>query len=166
MADSFIRSVSPVRLDYLPLAGLTAIIILLRAIRGGGLYLDNEKNKNMNQQVLDRIVIQAGDDIFAEGDYGNSAYVVQDGVIDIIKNTPEGEVVLGTVEKGGIFGEMALIDDQPRMATARAATVVTIIVISRDVFNRKLAKCDPFVRGLLGIFVKNIRSMVDRQLGV
>ncbi len=120
----------------------------------------------MNQQVLDRIVIQAGDDIFAEGDYGNSAYVVQDGVIDIIKNTPEGEVVLGTVEKGGIFGEMALIDDQPRMATARAATVVTIIVISRDVFNRKLAKCDPFVRGLLGIFVKNIRSMVDRQLGV
>lgn len=120
----------------------------------------------MNQSVLDRKVVQSGDDIFAEGAHGNCAYVVQDGLIDIIKDGPDGEVVLGSVEKGGIFGEMALIDDQPRMATARAATVSTVIVIERDVFNRKLAKCDPFVRGLLGIFVKNIRSMVNERIGL
>jgi len=59
---------------------------------------------------------------------------------------------------------MALIDDQPRMASAVAASTSTVIVISRDVFQRKLAKCDPFVRGLLGIFVKNIRSMVEDRI--
>ena len=118
----------------------------------------------MAQGILDRIVVRSGDNIFSEGDVGNKAYIVQEGLIEIIRNTADGEVILGSVEKGGIFGEMALIDDQPRMATARAATSVTVISIGRDTFNRKLANCDPFVRGLLGIFVRNIRSMVDEKL--
>jgi CRP-like cAMP-binding protein len=109
--------------------------------------------------------IQAVGDIFAESDYGNSVYVVQDGMIDIINNTADGEIVLGTLEKGGIFGQMVLIDDQPRLVTARAVTVVTIIVVSMDVFNWKLAKCDLFLRGFLGIFVKNIRSMMNKKIG-
>ena len=118
----------------------------------------------MNQQVLDRIVLQPGDALFREGDYGDRAFVVQEGTVDIVKRSAEGDVVLGTIEKGGIFGEMALIDDKPRMASAVASTTCTIIVIVRDVFQRKLSKCDPFVRGLLGIFVKNIRSMVEQRI--
>ncbi len=118
----------------------------------------------MNTQVLDRIVLQAGESIFREGEPGERAYVVQEGMIDIVKKSADGEVILGNIEKGGIFGEMALIDDQPRMASAVAASTTTVIVISRDVFQRKLQKCDPFVRGLLGIFVKNIRSMVEERI--
>ncbi|MAF49942.1 MAG: cyclic nucleotide-binding domain-containing protein [Rhodospirillales bacterium] len=119
----------------------------------------------MAQGVLDRLTFQSGDEVFKEGEPGNQAYVIQDGMVDIIRTDPEGnEIVLGSVEKGGIFGEMALIDDQPRMASARAATGTTLIIINRDMFHAKLAKCDPFIRGLLGIFVKNIRSMVDSQL--
>jgi len=119
----------------------------------------------MSQGVLDRIVFQAGEPVFQEGEQGDRAFVVQDGLIEIVKRSGDGDVVLGTIEKGGIFGEMALIDDQPRMATARAAAVTTVVVISREMFRKKLAKSDPFVRGLLGIFVKNIRSMVDSRLG-
>jgi CRP-like cAMP-binding protein len=120
----------------------------------------------MAQGVLDRLTLKSGDYVFKEGEEGSQAYVVQDGAIEIARGNAEGEdVVLGTVEKGGIFGEMALIDDQPRMASARAAAGTTLIVINRAVFHGKLAKCDPFIRGLLGIFVKNIRSMVERQLG-
>jgi CRP-like cAMP-binding protein len=120
----------------------------------------------MAQGVLDRLTLQSGDFVFKEGEEGNHAYVVQEGTIDIVRKNSEGEdIVLGTVEKGGIFGEMALIDDRPRMATARAASGATLIVIDRTMFHGKLAKCDPFIRGLLGIFVKSIRSMVERQLG-
>ena len=60
---------------------------------------------------------------------------------------------------------IAIVDDQPRMAAARARAGSTLIVIDRTMFPGELAKCDPFIRGLLGIFVKNIRSMVERQLG-
>jgi CRP-like cAMP-binding protein len=59
---------------------------------------------------------------------------------------------------------MALIDDQPRMATAKAAAMTTVIVINREMFRKKLAKSDPFVRGLLGILVKNIRDMVNDRI--
>ena len=115
----------------------------------------------MVQGVLDRVVVAAGENVFKQGARGTHAYVVQDGIIDILIQGESGEVTLGSVDKGGIFGEMALIDDQPRMATARARTAATIIVIRRDTFNRKLSNCDPFIRGLLGIFVKNIRRMSE-----
>jgi CRP-like cAMP-binding protein len=118
----------------------------------------------MTAQILDRVVLQPGEFLFKEGEPGERAYVIQEGKIDILKSTTDGEVVLGTIEKGGIFGEMALIDNQPRMASAVAASTCTVIVINRDTFQRKLSKCDPFVRGLLGIFVKNIRSMVEEHI--
>ena len=58
-----------------------------------------------------------------------------------------------------MFGEMALIDNQPRMAMARAAEVTTLIFVSRMMFEQKMVKADPFVRGLLKILVGNIRSL-------
>jgi CRP/FNR family cyclic AMP-dependent transcriptional regulator len=89
----------------------------------------------MAESILDRLTLQSGDFVFKEGDKGNKAYVVQDGSIEIVVKNGEGEdVVLGMVDKGGIFGEMALIDDQPRMATARAAAGTTLIVINRTMF--------------------------------
>ena len=120
----------------------------------------------MELSVLERVVFKAGEAVFKDGDKGNNAFIVQEGLIEIVKGSGNEEVILGTIEKGGIFGEMALIDDQPRMASARAADDTTVIVIDRDMFRKKLAKSDPFVRGLLGIFTKNLRSMADRRVNV
>ena len=58
-----------------------------------------------------------------------------------------------------MFGEMALIDSKPRMAMARCSKGSTIIVVSRAMFEQKLAKSDPFIRGLLNILVNNIREL-------
>jgi len=57
----------------------------------------------MTQQVLDRIVLQPGESLFKEGEYGDRAYVVQEGSVNIVKANGEGEIVLGTVDKGGIL---------------------------------------------------------------
>ena len=111
----------------------------------------------MQQQtrVLERKVFYAGQKIFSEGDRGDRAYLIQSGSVDIVKN----EMPLATLNAGELFGEMALIDDKPRMATALAQTDVTVVIISRDSFNEKLSKADPFIRGLLNIFVRNIRNL-------
>lgn len=113
----------------------------------------------MANPVLQRQTLQAGDRIFKEGDEGNTAYVVQSGEVEIFKSVDGKEVVLGRVGQGGIFGEMALIDSKPRMASARASKGSTIIVVTRDMFEQKLNKTDPFIRGLLNILVNNIRIM-------
>ena len=113
----------------------------------------------MASTVLQRQTLQAGDRVFKEGDEGNMAYVVQSGEVEIFKIVDGKEVVLGRVGQGGIFGEMALIDAKPRMAGARASKGSTIIVVTRDMFEQKLNKTDPFIRGLLNILVNSIRTM-------
>lgn len=111
------------------------------------------------KRFIERKVFYAGDKVFKEGEPGDRAYIVERGMIEIFKLVDGKEVVLGTINKGGIFGEMALIDNSPRMAAARAVQQTTLVVITRDIFESKLAKADPFVRGLINIFVKNIRRM-------
>jgi CRP/FNR family transcriptional regulator, cyclic AMP receptor protein len=113
----------------------------------------------MSGTVLQRQTLQAGDRIFKEGDEGNVAYVVQSGEVEIFRDIDGKEVVLGRVGKGGIFGEMALIDSKPRMAGARASKGSTIIIVTHEMLDQKLNKADPFVRGLLNILVNNIRTM-------
>jgi len=106
-------------------------------------------------RILERKVFYAGTKIFAEGDKGDRAFLIQDGQVEIIKNG----VPLATLGRGELFGEMALVDDQPRMASAQALTDVSVVIINRDNFREKLAKSDPFIRGLLNIFVRNIRNL-------
>ncbi len=112
-----------------------------------------------SKRFIERKVFYAGDKIFKEGDPGDRAYIVERGMVEIFKVIDGREVVLGTINKGGIFGEMALIDNAPRMAAARSVQQTTLVVVTRDTFVTKLAKADPFMRGLINIFVKNIRRM-------
>jgi len=115
--------------------------------------------------VYDRLVLYPGDEVFAEGDKGNWAYLVQSGKVAIVKQRPDGtEVCLATLGPGRLFGEMALIDDQPRMATARAVVESQLILIDRFTFNQKLSKCDPLMRELLQNFANNLRSITTRRL--
>ncbi len=84
--------------------------------------------------------------------------MVQAGEIVITKIIDGSEVTLGTIGVGGIFGEMALIDDKPRMATAKVQTGATIVTISKAMYQEKLQKTDPFIRALLRIMVETVRS--------
>lgn len=57
------------------------------------------------------------EEIFAEGDTGDGAYFILDGSVSVIAFTSDfKEIVLGELGAGQIFGEMALIDDKPRLA--------------------------------------------------
>ena len=110
-------------------------------------------------EVVQRRTFQAGDKIFKEGDEGDVAYVVQSGEVEIIKVNDNNEEVIGVIGVGGIFGEMALIDSKPRMAMARTSKSATIIVVTKQMFDEKMKSVDPFIRGLLNIFVDQIRSI-------
>ncbi len=114
----------------------------------------------MSDRVLERKTFQAGDKIFKEGDDGNLAFVLESGEVQIVKNAgEENEFIIATVGQGGIIGEMALLDDSNRMATARASAGGAAIVISRQMFMAKMKKTDPFIRGLLGILADHVRRM-------
>ena len=59
-----------------------------------------------------------------------------------------------------MFGEMALIDDQPRMASAKAVDgPVELLEIDKKMFKKKLGDADPFTRGLINILADTVRNI-------
>ena len=77
---------------------------------------------------------EAGDVIFQEGEPGKGLFIVLDGSLAIVRTTPHHEQTLMTVGPGGSFGEMALIDDLPRSATARVLTASRLLILYRTNF--------------------------------
>ena len=79
--------------------------------------------------------------IFREGDVGDKLYIILDGKVRINKHIPGvGEEALAILEKGDFFGEMALIDNEPRSADAKAhVNGTTVLTISREVLNEILS---------------------------
>ncbi len=111
---------------------------------------------------LDRRTIHDGHYVFREGELGEQAYIITVGSVEIVKATGTGDMILGTVAKGGIFGEMALIDNSQRMASARAiGGPVEVMIITRKTFAMRMEKMDPFTRALINIFADHIRSLAS-----
>ena len=93
---------------------------------------------NQSEQRAVLRTLAAGDVLFEEGDVGSVAYVVESGVIEICRFTGEEYVTLVELEKGALFGEMALIDNQPRSAMARANGEAVVKEIGKEAFMQYL----------------------------
>ena len=115
----------------------------------------------MDSEILQRQAFKPGDTIFKDGEEGRMAYIIQTGEVEIIKPMNGKDHVLGTIGEGGMFGEMALIDAQPRMATARTTLATTVICVNQQMFEDKMNEADPFIRGLLNMFAGFIRELTD-----
>tara|TARA_B100000886_G_scaffold149596_1_gene101729 strand:+ start:234 stop:593 length:360 start_codon:yes stop_codon:yes gene_type:complete len=109
--------------------------------------------------VLDRKPVPSGTVVFREGETGSTAFIVESGKVEIWKGNETERHRLGIISKGGIFGEMALIDGEPRMASATTLTDCVLVSVSEGMFQEKLDKSDPFVVALLRIFAHNIRTI-------
>ncbi len=113
-------------------------------------------------KVLDRVQLSPDAIVFREGEPGNHAYIVQSGKVAIIKghNSPT-PITLGTIGKGGIFGEMALIDNSNRMATAVVLERAELIIVPEATLHRKLSKADPVISTLAMVMIRMIRNTAN-----
>ncbi len=106
--------------------------------------------------------------IFAEGEQGDKLYIVMEGQVRISRRLPGmGEEALSVLSRGEVFGEMALIDDQPRSADARAHTggCTVFTVDSRRL--EEVLDMDPdaarqFLTLLCQLLCRRLRAMNDR----
>ena len=112
--------------------------------------------------------IPDGGFVFREYEMAQEAFIIKSGTVEIFKSFAEEgheprEVTLGTLQAGAMFGEMALIDDEPRMASARAVGgLVELYVITRGQFNSKLNGVNLFISKLLQILAENVRSSSEK----
>lgn len=124
-------------------------------------------NPGAGDRALGQIAAKAGKVLFREGDPGDHAYLVRDGKVEVLVEFDGKPVSIAIVERGAILGEMALIDDEPRMASAIVKEDATLTVIPAEKFKARLARLeenDPVMRRLLDVFVDRIRVMTKRKL--
>jgi CRP-like cAMP-binding protein len=76
-----------------------------------------------------------GEVVFEEGDPGRALFVVVEGAVEITRATSQGPYVLNTLGPGDAFGELALIDDFPRSATARVTTPARLLILYKSDFD-------------------------------
>jgi len=90
-----------------------------------GIFLEHAK----------KIPVQDGDVIAREGEANHCMFLIETGSVRIIKNfdTPEA-VSLATLGPGEFFGEMCILEPQPRSATGQAAGQTTVVSVASSAF--------------------------------
>ncbi len=99
--------------------------------------------------------IPANTILFHEGDKGEDMFIIQSGRVKISKKIRGVEKTLATLEKGEFFGEMAILNDKPRSASAETIEECDMLVIDRKTF-------DALIRGNVEIAVRFIKRLADR----
>lgn len=116
-----------------------------------------KKSNSKDTIILERRYVPAGEVILQEGDLGSSAFLIQSGQVRVVAGrNARREVELGRLGVGQIFGEMALVFDEPRSATVEAIEDCNLIVITRETLNHKLNKSDPTVKAIVPMLMKRI----------
>jgi len=94
-----------------------------------------------------------GEVIFKEGDVGDAFYAVLEGKVRISKEiNGAGEEALTILDKGSYFGEMALIDEFPRSASAVAHTDCRVLMMDKADFSQLLSRNKELAYKLLWVF--------------
>ncbi len=112
-----------------------------------------------------RINLAPGDVLFHEGDAPTTAFLIESGEVEISLLRRGRRMVLSRLGTGDLLGEMAVIDDAPRTATATAISDCVLISIDREQIGERLAKTDPIIRSLMEGQLKRYRGALAAMQG-
>lgn len=106
---------------------------------------------------------KAGEIIVKQGDLGETAYVIEDGLVEILIERPDGQTQqVGTRGPGALIGEMAIVDHGTRTATVRAIHDCTLLEITHEDFKQRLEEADPILQMFTQVILARYRDMVTR----
>lgn len=103
-----------------------------------------------------------GDIIVSEGIVSNNAYIIFEGKVNITKKVDKKSILINTLSKGEVFGEMGLISQSVRSASVVAVGNVTIGVIDREQFEAIVSKLPDDVRAIVKALVERLRYTSDQ----
>jgi len=124
--------------------------------------LTEEESEHLEANIEQREVQQGGT-IFSQGDDPDALYIVKDGEVDIVMDSPNGEVILATVTSGSFFGELGIFDNVPRSAKARATKDTKVLLLKRDVVVDFLQHNPSATLRILSVIISRLR-LADQMM--
>jgi uncharacterized membrane protein len=126
---------------------------------------DDEERALLASQ-LDELTFQAGELVFRRGDPGGAIFIVASGEVEIFIQDSLGErIVFETVKAGDFFGELSLLDGDPRSASALALANTTALKVDRADLRLLFSRHPDAALDVLGVIGRRLRE-ADRLLGV
>jgi len=125
---------------------------------------------SMTPEIIDQVrqvssrELSRGEIVFLEGDLpDDTMFFLLTGEIGIYKNRPDGEKMINQLGPGSFFGEMALVGQRPRLATAKVISDnARIAILTRDVFLKLCGKSPQFLFNLLKYAVSRLIAAEDK----
>ena len=117
--------------------------------------------QSLDDQAIEVVTYPKGTTLFRQDDAGDAAFIVNSGSVGVYREVEGKRIPLASLRKGELFGEMAVIDGSPRMATALTLDNCTLTMISVDLMTEKMKKTDPFIKALITMLLGNLRSVHD-----
>jgi CRP-like cAMP-binding protein len=119
----------------------------------------------VSEEVFKRFgkIYAPGDILCVEGETGEEMFIIQSGEVRIHKRVRDKETTLAILKAGDFFGEMSIIDNEPRSATATAENECKIIILSRDIFESQIKTNPKIIMSILRKMSERLRQ-ADRQI--
>jgi CRP-like cAMP-binding protein len=112
----------------------------------------------LREQAVTR-VLERNELLFRQGDPSSSLFVIQEGRVAIASQAGDGrETVIAVLEDGGLFGELPLFDDAPRMADARALIDTTVIELAYEPVRAMLRARPELLWVIVRLLVERLRA--------
>ena len=110
----------------------------------------------------ERLTYDAGQVMFNAGDSADAAYVVIEGTVEISVPTPSGPIVINTMTKNEILGEIAIVGEVPRTATAKALSKLETLKISKELFMKIIRENPDAAIELIRILAARLASTTSQ----
>jgi CRP-like cAMP-binding protein len=108
----------------------------------------------------------SGTEIVKEGEVGVAMFIITKGQVEIVKREGDREVQIGELKSGGFFGEMALFENFPRSATARAKSDVNLLALTEWDLHAELRGTPEISTQLLKAVVRRLREANEELAGL
>ncbi|TYB31928.1 MAG: Crp/Fnr family transcriptional regulator [Candidatus Mcinerneyibacterium aminivorans] len=121
---------------------------------------------NVSDKVFKKFgkTFMEGDVVFYENEPGKTMYIIYEGEVKITKKARDIETTLAVLKKGDFFGEMSLIDNSPRSATATINKGNTkLIEVDKDIFENHITSNPKIIMQILKKMSQRIRE-TDKQI--
>jgi diguanylate cyclase len=108
-----------------------------------------------------RRVLNEGEWLFREGDAGDTAFLIENGLLEVCREEDGKQERIAQLGPGDMIGEMSLLDRLPRSASAFARVPTRLRILTPSHLNEKLADADPLLRLLLKMILQRYRKATD-----
>jgi len=103
----------------------------------------------------------SGELVVRQGDEGNCMFVVQAGKLEVMREEHDGQVRVAMLNTGDIFGEMAIFEREPRVATVRALGEARVLSVDKKTFLRRIQEDPPLAFNLVKIMSRRVRLLSE-----